>query len=109
MKQSIKAYLPKLNNAVRFKDFVNPGFHLPSSGFLKFLCSCDADKDALLKNVYTISSDALILIGPEGDFSEEEVQLASKNGFKITSLGESRLRTETAGMVACHTIQIMNE
>jgi 16S rRNA (uracil1498-N3)-methyltransferase len=51
----------------------------------------------------------LILIGPEGDFSPEEVKLAIENGFKVVSLGESRLRTETAGIVACHIVNLANE
>ena len=51
----------------------------------------------------------LVLIGPEGDFSKEEVDKAIKNGFLPVSLGESRLRTETAGVVACHTVSLMNQ
>jgi 16S rRNA (uracil1498-N3)-methyltransferase len=51
----------------------------------------------------------MILIGPEGDFSKEEIELALKEGIKPVSLGESRLRTETAGIVACHTVALLNE
>jgi 16S rRNA (uracil1498-N3)-methyltransferase len=53
--------------------------------------------------------NALILIGPEGDFSPEEIKLAQENGFEPISLGESRLRTETAALVACHTIHVLNQ
>ena len=51
----------------------------------------------------------MILIGPEGDFSKEEINLAVQNGFVPVSLGKSRLRTETAALVACHTINLLNE
>jgi len=60
-------------------------------------------KDEALKN-----SDVLILIGPEGDFSREEVEFAVQNGFKEISLGDARLRTETAGIVACHIVNLCN-
>ena len=53
--------------------------------------------------------DALVLIGPEGDFSEEEVKKAIANGFQPISLGKSRLRTETAALVACHTMNLLNQ
>ncbi|MBP1664643.1 MAG: hypothetical protein H6Q19_1783, partial [Bacteroidetes bacterium] len=60
-------------------------------------------------NQYQKSSDVIILIGPEGDFSPEEVQKAITNGYNPVSLGSSRLRTETAGLAACHTVVMMNE
>ena len=63
----------------------------------------------LLKQRYIPGNNALILIGPEGDFSPEEVELAIENGFLPISLGNSRLRTETAGIVACHTIHVINQ
>ena len=53
--------------------------------------------------------DTLILIGPEGDFSPKETEQAIKNGFHSIQLGTSRLRTETAGMVACHTVNLVNQ
>ena len=59
--------------------------------------------------MYTAGEDAVILIGPEGDFSEEEVAEAAKYGFVSITLGPSRLRTETAGVVACHSINFLNE
>lgn len=63
----------------------------------------------MLKQRYIPGNNALILIGPEGDFSPEEVELAIENGFLPISLGNSRLRTETAGIVACHTIHVINQ
>ena len=63
----------------------------------------------MLKQRYIPGNNALILIGPEGDFSPEEVELAIENGFLPISLGNSRLRTDTAGIVACHTIHVINQ
>ena len=62
-----------------------------------------------LAKLYTPGQDVVILIGPEGDFSTDEVLLAEKNGYLMTSLGSSRLRTETAGIAAVHTIAVLNE
>ena len=62
----------------------------------------------LRKELFTNNS-ICILIGPEGDFSIEEIELALKNGFQSVTLGESRLRTETAGVVACHIANLMND
>ena len=103
MKQSVKAYHPQLNEAMKFKDLVKIDF----SG-QKFIAYVEEGEHPALKFEYSIGSDALILIGPEGDFSPEEVQLAIKNGFSTVSLGDSRLRTETAAVVACHTVALMN-
>lgn len=95
IKQSLKARLPKLNEMVDFDKFIAQDF----SG-QKFIAHCyDGDKP-LLKEVVRPGEDSLVLIGPEGDFSEEEVAKAISNGFKPISLGKSRLRTETAALVA---------
>ena len=105
MKQSQKANLTKLNSVTDFKNFVSQPFDGE-----KFIAHCYKDSERiLLKNAYNPGNNALILIGPEGDFSEEEVELALSNGFKPISLGNSRLRTETAALVACHTINLLNE
>ena len=103
MKQSVKTYLPKLNAAVKFKDFITD-----ADASQKFICSCDAEKNSTLKNFYEKEKDVLLLIGPEGDFSKEEIKIAELNGYKIISLGDSRLRTETAGIVACEIINFIN-
>ena len=68
-----------------------------------------AEKNQLLKKIYKEKENALILVGPEGDFSKEEITLARENKFAVVSVGESRLRTETAGIVACHTVSLMNQ
>jgi 16S rRNA (uracil1498-N3)-methyltransferase len=106
MKQSLKAYLPKVNELTEFKKFI-----VSSSQFQgqKFIAHCHS-REALphIKSVYTPKQNAMILIGPEGDFSLEEVKFAKENGFEEISLGQSRLRTETAALYACTTINILN-
>jgi len=104
MKQSMSAYLPKLNEAMTFRDFIS----LPFSGE-RYMCSVDAPASHLLKKKYSAGKNVLLLIGPEGDFSKEEVDFAVKNQFEPISLGERRLRTETAGIVACTAISILNQ
>jgi 16S rRNA (uracil1498-N3)-methyltransferase len=75
----------------------------------KFIAHCHKGEKPLLSTSYSKGENVLILIGPEGDFSEQEVELALKNGFSPVSLGESRLRTETAALAACHTIHVVNQ
>lgn len=104
MKQSQKATLPVLNGMTDFKKFVT----LPFEG-RKFIAHCEEGEKPLLKSIYHPGENALILIGPEGDFSPEEIALAIANGFEPISLGESRLRTETAALVACHTLHVLNQ
>jgi 16S rRNA (uracil1498-N3)-methyltransferase len=104
MKQSLKAYLPQLDELTKFNDFIRQ----PFSG-QKFMAHCEEQYWELLKNAVKSGENYLILIGPEGDFSSEEIELALKAGFEPVSLGESRLRTETAGVVACHTFNLLNE
>ena len=104
MKQSQKATLPILTGMTDFKTFVNQPFY-----GRKFIAHCEDGDKQLLKQIYKPGENALILIGPEGDFSPEEIALALQNGFEPISLGESRLRTETAALVACHTIHVLNQ
>lgn len=103
IKQSLKVYLPKLNPSLSFSSFIKQDFKGQ-----KFIAYCDGDH-INLKDQYQLKEDVCILIGPEGDFSPEEVNLALKCGFKTISLGKSRLRTETAAIAACHTINLLNE
>ncbi len=104
MKLSRKAYLPELKEMTTFQDFITQ----PYSG-RKFIAHCGVGERFLLKEIYKPGENALIMIGPEGDFSSEEVNLAMKCGYEPISLGESRLRTETAALVACHTIRLLNQ
>lgn len=106
MKQSKKATLPSLNEMCSFKRFVDQFADFTGR---KYVAHCyEQDKRSLAID-YEPLSDVVVLIGPEGDFSEEEVRLAMDKGFVPVSLGESRLRTETAGVAACHTIHVVNE
>ena len=102
MKQSIKAYLPKLNELTDYQDFIKQ-----SNDDVKYIAYCNDDALNHLKKEYSSTENVTILIGPEGDFSPKEVKLALENGYKGISLGESRLRTETAGIVACHIVNLM--
>ncbi|GHV67090.1 ribosomal RNA small subunit methyltransferase E [Bacteroidia bacterium] len=104
MKQSLKAYLPTLNPIVDFRTFIDS-----CGDGQKFIAHCHSGEKKRLHEVYIKGEDALILIGPEGDFSETEIELAVKAGFVPISLGDSRLRTETAGVVACHSVNLLNE
>ncbi|MCG8410995.1 MAG: 16S rRNA (uracil(1498)-N(3))-methyltransferase [Bacteroidales bacterium] len=104
IKQSIKAYKPKLNGLTKYSEFISKNFQSD-----RFIAHCENNKKELFKDVYKANTNALILIGPEGDFSQEEINLAKANKYREISLGNSRLRTETAGVVACHSINFINE
>lgn len=106
MKQSVKAYRPKLNQIQRYIDFLNSSANYNTA---KLIATCNDTNKVPLKDVCTNPSELLILIGPEGDFSPDEIELAIKNRFQPVSLGSSRLRTETAGIAACHTVMLMKE
>ena len=101
-KQSLKSKLPKINKVTSFNDFLNKNHSSHC-----FIAHCLPNKKKKLKN--EVVSDSTILIGPEGDFSSLEVEVALKNNFIPISLGSSRLRTETAGVIACHTIALHYE
>jgi 16S rRNA (uracil1498-N3)-methyltransferase len=103
MKQSLKSHLPIFNLSQKYNEFIT----MPFEGD-KYIAYISDDITVELKDIYNSGSNALILIGPEGDFSIDEVKIAIENGFIPVSLGKSRLRTETAGVVACHTISILN-
>lgn len=104
MKQSVKSNMPIIEEMQTFENLVRQDF----SG-QKFIAWIDEEVKDQLCNLYDKGSDVLVLIGPEGDFSKDEVELAKANGFVPVSLGEARLRTETAAIVACHTIQLINQ
>ena len=104
MKQSLKPFKTQVNELVDFKKFIAQ----PTEG-AKYIAHCYESEKLLLKDALQFGEDATILIGPEGDFSPEEVELAIKAGYRPISLGNSRLRTETAGLVACHTYILKNE
>jgi len=104
MKQSLHAYLPKLNAPITFRDFIKSN----RQGQL-LIAHCEETDKKSLKHVAKPGSDVTILIGPEGDFSVNEITTAIENGYIPVTLGDSRLRTETAAVVACHSIAFINE
>jgi 16S rRNA (uracil1498-N3)-methyltransferase len=95
-KQSHHFMFPRLNPILKFEEFINS-----STSESKYIAHCESsEKNDFGKSIIGKKS-SLLLIGPEGDFSEQEIQLAISNNYLPVSLGESRLRTETAGVYAC--------
>jgi 16S rRNA (uracil1498-N3)-methyltransferase len=105
MKQSLKSLRTILNDPCLFHDFINK-----SLNGNRMIAHCNNEPaKSKIDEVYSKSKDAVILIGPEGDFSEEEIKKALGKGFHPVHLGNSRLRTETAGIAACHSIYFLNQ
>ena len=104
IKQSLKARLPIVNEMADFNSFVSQNF----TG-QKFIAHCYEEDKKLLKDIIKKGEDAVVLVGPEGDFSEEEVKTAIGYGFVPISLWPSRLRTETAALVACDIMNLSNQ
>lgn len=103
MKQSKQLFLPQLDELSTFDELLQQVKEEE-----KFIAHCYDGKKESLKNLHEKGKKALILIGPEGDFDLTEVEKAMANGFKAIHLGESRLRTETAAIIACHSIQLID-
>lgn len=104
MKQSMQTYFPILDELTPLSELL-----ARNTSAQKLIAHCHNKPKESLKTACATEKDVLILIGPEGDFSEKEVDRATNAGFKTISLGESRLRTETAGIVACHTVNFINQ
>jgi 16S rRNA (uracil1498-N3)-methyltransferase len=104
MKQCNQVYLPKLNPAISLKEFIKK----ENTG-LKLIAHCEETNKKSLKTTLAPNTDYTILIGPEGDFSNKEIELALENNYSPVSLGDTRLRTETAAIVACHSVVFINE
>lgn len=104
MKQSVQFYMPKLNDAMSYTDFINSN----NDGLL-FIAHCEETDKKLLKNELKPKEKITILIGPEGDFSLKEIKAALSKGFVPISLGNTRLRTETAAVVAAYSVAFVNE
>jgi 16S rRNA (uracil1498-N3)-methyltransferase len=104
MKQSLHYYLPKLNEPISFKDFIK----IEKSGQL-YIAHCEETAKKSIKKELKTNEAVTILIGPEGDFSVNEIQIAIDNNYIPVSLGATRLRTETAAIVACHSVVFINE
>lgn len=103
VKQSIKAYHPKLNEPMRFKDFIASAYSTH-----KFIAHCIDSEKFSLKDKIVLNSNYLVVIGPEGDFSPMELTIATNAGFIPIGLGSSRLRTETAALEVCFEVNFLN-
>ncbi|MEN1784159.1 MAG: 16S rRNA (uracil(1498)-N(3))-methyltransferase [Bacteroidota bacterium] len=104
MKQSLRTYLPVLHPLVKLPDFINT--HQDTA---KYIAHCGSGNRSLFTERIQAATPTTLLIGPEGDFTENEVALAQKEGFVPVSLGNHRLRTETAGIMAAAAVAIKNE
>ena len=116
MKQSHKAWKPILNEMVDFKAFlqeIKERENRNGKVMQKFICHCYEEEGlgekVVLKDALKSGEDVLVMVGPEGDFSIDEVKMAEANGFQSVSLGKSRLRTETAALVAVHLMNLINQ
>ena len=104
VKQSLQAYHPQLNEAVNYKEFIKK-----YSAENKMIAHCiDGEPRQFISDVISAGQSCLILIGPEGDFSPDEIQHALQNNFKPLTLGNTRLRTETAALAACFEVNYLN-
>jgi len=106
LKQSLQTTLPIINQPISIEKFIALN---KNGSYQKFIAWCETDKKLLLKDEYKAGSQTIIMIGPEGDFTNEEVELAKTSEFKPISLGNARFRTETAAITACHTVFIINQ
>lgn len=105
MKQSLKTYLTNLNESIDFNSFISADFN-----GIKLIAHCSANfTREHVSGIYKKGENVLFLIGPEGDFTDDEIRAAEKMGFRSVHLGPSRLRTETAGIAACHSIYFLNQ
>lgn len=104
MKQSLQCYLPTINELTPFNNFVNQDFEGQ-----KYIAHCEDSDRKSLKNQLKPDQDIVILIGPEGDFSVKEIETALQHNFIPVTLGNTRLRTETAAIAACHSVAFVNE
>lgn len=106
MKQSLKAILPVIDPMMPFAEFIKDSHDCAQ----RFIAYCDPSiPRRLLAREYRPGCDAAILIGPEGDFAPDEIRTAIDDGWQPVSLGDNRLRTETAALVAIDTCQILNQ
>lgn len=102
--QSLNSFFPVINQPVSFNDFIKK-----TSTGQNFIAVCKPEITKPLKELYIKNTDALILIGPEGDFSDDELNLAINNDYQPVSLTNTRLRTETAALYSCALINILNQ
>ena len=104
MKQSLQCYLPQLNAPISSREFFK---RQEGDMSAKYIAHCQENEKVLFaKALSPLPPRITVLIGPEGDFSQEEIAIALREGFRPISLGNTRLRTETAAVVACHTVVV---
>ena len=103
-KQALRMHFPILKEPKSLNEFIKTKFDGK-----RCIAHCQEKPKERLKDFIFPQKNILLMVGPEGDFSTEEIKLAEKLGFKSVSLGDSRLRTETAAIIACHTIKLFNE
>ncbi len=104
-KQSLKFIFPKINTLESFDEFLE---NQKNQG-LNLIAHCDRGEQKPIKSILKPKENVCVLIGPEGDFSPREIKKAKEYAFREVSLGKNRLRTETAAIVACHTVSLINE
>ena len=104
MKQSVTAFEPKINEIKSFSKLIAENLDMNT-----FMAYCDENQNKHLKEVAHPKTEACVIIGPEGGFSPEEAKLAQLNNIGLVSLGKSRLRTETAGLVVCQIFNLINQ
>ena len=104
MKQSLQCYLPTINELTSFSSFINTDFEGQ-----RYIAHCEETDRRSLKTELQQNKDITILIGPEGDFSVKEIEMALQQNFIPVTLGNTRLRTETAAIEACHSVAFVNE
>ena len=104
MKQSLHYSIPEISEAISFQEFIQQ-----EQNEQKFIAHCEENEKKSLQKELEPGKSYTILIGPEGDFSSEEIESAIKAGFVPVTLGNTRLRTETAAIVAAHTAALINE
>lgn len=105
MKQSLKAFLPKINEMISWKAFLQKDIAEDQ----KMIAHLEEGDRKLIQELATPKGNYAVMIGPEGDFTPEEIQQALAKGFKPVTLGKSRLRTETAGLAACFALNLINQ
>jgi 16S rRNA (uracil1498-N3)-methyltransferase len=106
MKQAMVPYHPALHELTKYDSLISS---LGGSSYNRFIAHCDESEKKKLKDVLAPQTNVILLIGPEGDFTQGEIDLAIAHDFVPVSLGYNRLRTETAGIVACQTFNLLNE
>ncbi|UCH13057.1 MAG: 16S rRNA (uracil(1498)-N(3))-methyltransferase [Bacteroidales bacterium] len=106
MKQALVTTTPGLNKVRTFSEFISdPAIN----EFSKYICYCSEGNRQKLNEIYHPGTNAVAVIGPEGDFTPEEIKLAKKYNFQSVTLGKNRLRTETAGVSVCQILNFLND